>query len=121
MLHIGHFNINLMKAMKNSAATETLVINVGLNVGPEQDSSSPLHHLLIHASKLDTFSKVREEVQDIARTREAAGGTVPIEIGAVTGKEEVRQKRKRDFQKLTDKNQDQHCLYYRKNGLIKSD
>ena len=78
--------------MKNSAATETLVINVGLNVGPEQDSSSTLHHLPFHASKLDTFSKVREEVQDIARAREAAGGAVPIEIGAVTGKVEVRRK-----------------------------
>ena len=36
-----------MNAMKNSAASETIVMNVGLCVGPEQDSSSTLHFLLV--------------------------------------------------------------------------
>ena len=40
------------------------------------------HHLIMHASRMDTFSKVRE-VQDVARAREAAGGVVSIQIGAV--------------------------------------
>ena len=40
------------------------------------------HRLIMHASRLDTFSKVRE-VQDVARAREAAGGVVSIQIGAV--------------------------------------
>ena len=40
----------------------------------------------MHASRLDTFSKVREEVHDIARAREAAGSVAPMQVGAVKGK-----------------------------------
>ena len=43
-------------------------------------------HLIMHASRLDTFSKLREEVQDIARARGAAGGVAPMQVGAVQGK-----------------------------------
>ena len=42
------------------------------------------HHLITHASRLETFSKVRE-VQDMARSREAAGGVAPMHVGAVKG------------------------------------
>ena len=38
--------MNLMNAMKNSLASETPVMNVGLNIGREQDSST-LHFLLV--------------------------------------------------------------------------
>ena len=41
---------------------------------------------LDHARRLDTFFKVREEVQDIARSREAAGRVASTQIGAVKGK-----------------------------------
>ena len=34
------------------------------------------HHLIIHASRMDACSKVREEVQD--RAREAAAGVAPM-------------------------------------------
>ena len=36
-----------MNAMKNLAASETPVMNGGLRVGPEQDSSSTLHFPLV--------------------------------------------------------------------------
>ena len=36
-----------MNAMKNSAASETLVMSAGLSVGHERDSSSTLHFLLV--------------------------------------------------------------------------
>ena len=36
----------------------------------------------MHASRLEMFSKAMDEVQD-ARAREAAGGVVPMQIGAV--------------------------------------
>ena len=50
-------------AMKNSAASETLVINMGLNVGMEQDSSSTLQFLLMMATTgtaLDTVGNAGE-------------------------------------------------------------
>ena len=37
----------------------------------------------MYASRLDTFSQVREEVHDFARASEAAGGVAPMQIGAV--------------------------------------
>ena len=43
-------------------------------------------HLVMHASRLDILSKVREEVQDIARARKAAGGVAPMQLSAVQGK-----------------------------------
>ena len=45
----------------------------------------PRHRLTMHVSRLDTFFKVKEEVQDIAKAREAAGRRAPIQIGAVEG------------------------------------
>ena len=43
-------------------------------------------HLITHASRLDAFSSVREEVQDIARARDAAGVMEPTQIGAGKGR-----------------------------------
>ena len=42
------------------------------------------HQSIMPVSRLDTLSKVSEEVQGIARVREAAGGVAPVQIGAVT-------------------------------------
>ena len=44
---IGQLDRNLVNAMKNSAASETPVMNVIMVVGPQQDSSSVLHFLLM--------------------------------------------------------------------------
>ena len=44
--YIGQLDRNLMHAMKNPAASETPVMNVGWRVGPEHDSSSTLRLLL---------------------------------------------------------------------------
>ena len=41
--YIGQLDRNQMNTMKNSAASETPVMNFGLTVGPQQDSSSTLH------------------------------------------------------------------------------
>ena len=38
-------------------------------------------HLIMHVTRLDTFFEVREEVQDIARSREAAGSVAPMKRG----------------------------------------
>ena len=43
------------------------------------------HRLIMHESRLDTFLKVGEEVQDIARTGELACSVAPIQNGAVKG------------------------------------
>ena len=56
------------------------------------------HHLIMHASRLDTFSKVRE-VQDVARATEAVGGVASVQIGAV--KTRVSGARKASSCKLT--------------------
>ena len=39
----------------------------------------------MHVSRLDTFSRVREEVQTIASAREATDGVASMQIGAVKG------------------------------------
>ena len=49
--YIGQLDRNQMNTMKNSAASETLVMNVALTVGPQQNSSSTLH---IHAMMTTT-------------------------------------------------------------------
>ena len=76
------------------------------------------HHLIMHASMLDMFSKVREEVQDIATARDAAGGVVPVQTGAVKGEGQGRQRQKGelmqaekesdDAEKQAEKNKDTH-------------
>ena len=84
------------------------------------------HHLIMHLSRLDTFTKVREEVQDTAR--EAAGGVALMQIGAVKGKynkgKDVKgrgrgelmqaEKENDDAKKLAEKHKDKHCICYQK-------
>ena len=43
------------------------------------------HHVIMHASRLETFSKVTEE-----SPREVAGGVALMQIGAVKGKGKKR-------------------------------
>ena len=62
------------------------------------------HHLIKHANRLDTFSKVREEVQDIARNREAAG---------------VWRSRRQEAGR--ERNKEKQCFFYQKKGHVKSD
>ena len=47
LVHASQLGGDLMNAMKNSAAAEALVINVGLNDGPEQDGGATLHFLAL--------------------------------------------------------------------------
>ena len=61
--YIGQPDRNLTNAMKNSAASETSVMNVGLTVGPQQDSSWTWHFLLMMTTKgkaLDTVGHAGE-------------------------------------------------------------
>ena len=85
-------------------------------------------HLMMQASRLDTFSKVREEVQDIARAREAAGGVPPIQIGAVQVKvkkgKDVKGKGKGELMQakmLAENIQHKQCFHCRNKFHVKSD
>ena len=92
------------------------------------------HHLIMHASRLVTLSKIGEAVQNIARASEAAGGVAPMQIGTVKGKgnegEDVKgkcrrelvraEKEKDDAKKLAAKNKDKQCFYCQKKGHVKN-
>ena len=45
--YTGQLDRHLMNARKSSSASESLVVNLGLNVGLEQVSSSTRHYLLM--------------------------------------------------------------------------
>ena len=63
--YLGQLDRNLVNAMKNSAASETRVMNVGLNVGQEQDSNSTLHLVLTMTTTGKAFTSLAtlEEVK----------------------------------------------------------
>ena len=86
------------------------------------------HHLIVHASRLDTFSKIRGEVRDIASAREAEGGVASMQSGAVKGKDVKgkgkgelmeAEKERDDAKKLAEKNKDKPYFYCQKERAVK--
>ena len=43
-------------------------------------------HLVIHAARLESFEKIKQEVTEIARTRAALGGPAPMGLDVLKGK-----------------------------------
>ena len=79
------------------------------------------HFFIMHPSRLETFSKVREEVQDIARASEVAGGVAPLQIGAVKGKgkkgKDVKGKGKGELMQAGNAGDDAKKLAVKNKGL----
>lgn len=91
-------------------------------------------HLVMHASRLDTFEKIRAEITEIARTRAALGGPTPMELDALKGKGKDKDKGKYDKGDSKgkgkgkgdksggkDKTKDIKCFYCGKKGHKKED
>ena len=82
------------------------------------------HHLIMHASKLDTFCKVREEVQVVMQigTVKGKGKKEGTDVKGKGGGELVQaEKKKDDAKKLAEKKKEKRCFYCQNKGTVKSD
>ena len=70
------------------------------------------HHLIMHASKLDTFGnaihrQIQRVVQDIARASTTASGVAPMQIGTMQSKIRLSETSRTIVRNVKDKNEDE--------------